>query len=111
MKYEAPQVQSDITDCKFMNCNFKNIQIDGDLSINGIEVTDGKIENFHFYGNTIWDNTLSNVQMIDVDLNGALIQNKLKDVCLKNVTLKGYSENNTFDNCNTSEMNDLTESY
>lgn len=102
--YKSSMVQSDIVNCKFMNCNFTDIQIEGDICLIGAELIGGKIEHFRFAGNQIMKNTFSNMEMKDVDLNVALIDNKIESIIFKNVKVMGYNKDNTFINCNTNDI-------
>ena len=56
ISYRSFQVQSNVTYSKFVNCNFSNIKMEGDLSFIGLEFQGGKIDNFNFYGNQIMQN-------------------------------------------------------
>lgn len=104
ISYQSFSIQSNITNCKLLDCHFKNIQIKGDLCFTGLEINGGEVEHFHFYGNQILQNNLFDIKLKDVSLVGALIQNKMENVIFKNVTLKGYNMDNTFLNCDTNEF-------
>lgn len=102
MSYNSIQVQSNIVNCKLINCNFRKIQIEGDLCFIGLEISGGEVEDFRYTGNQILANEFSNMEIKDANLNVALIKNKMENVIFENVTLKGYNKENTFTNCDTS---------
>lgn len=99
VRYQSWQVQSDITNCRLTNCNFKNIQIEGDICFVGLEMSGGKIEHFNFSGNQILQNNFYDMHMSDVNINGALIKNKMKKCEFKNVMSEGYNKDNTYIEC------------
>ena len=62
--YTATSLTKDeYEDCKFVNCNFSNIKMEGDLSFIGLEFQGGKIDNFNFYGNQIMQNIFLDLQI------------------------------------------------
>lgn len=99
VRYQSWQVQSDITNCRLTNLNFKNIQIEGDICFVGLEMSGGKIEHFNFSGNQILQNDFYDMHMSDVNINGALIKNKMKKCEFKNVMSEGYNKDNTYIEC------------
>lgn len=104
--YRSFQVQSNIVNCKFINCNFTDIAIEGDLCFIGLELKSGTIENFSFHGNQVMQNSFSDLQISNMDLECAFIKNRLERIDLKGVKITGYCKDNILIECepNTIEM-------
>ena len=94
--------QSEILHSKFANCNFKNIQLEGNLAIAALTLSEGNVECFSFKGLEIRDNCLINVKLKDLDLKAAVYFNKLENVVFKDVKLTGRIDKNDFINCDES---------
>lgn len=92
-------LQSNVTYSKFVNCNFSNIKMEGDLSFIGLEFQGGKIDNFNFYGNQIMQNIFLDLQIKDMNLNCAFIENRMERIDFKGTKISGYCRDNIFIEC------------
>ena len=99
ISYRSFQVQSNVTYSKFVNCNFSNIKMEGDLSFIGLEFQGGKIDNFNFYGNQIMQNIFLDLQIKDMNLNCAFIENRMERIDFKGTKISGYCRDNIFIEC------------
>lgn len=99
ISYRSFQVQSNVTYSKFVNPNFSNIKMEGDLSFIGLEFQGGKIDNFNFYGNQIMQNIFLDLQIKDMNLNCAFIENRMERIDFKGTKISGYCRDNIFIEC------------
>lgn len=99
ISYRSFQVQSNVVNCKFNDCSFINIVIEGDLCFIGLEMKSGKINNFSFYGNQIMQNYFSDLQIANMDLKCAFMKNKLERIDLGDVKINGYCKDNILIQC------------
>ena len=99
ISYRSFQVQSNVTYSKFVNCNLSNIKMEGDLSFIGLEFQGGKIDNFNFYGNQIMQNIFLDLQIKDMNLNCAFIENRMERIDFKGTKISGYCRDNIFIGC------------
>lgn len=93
-----------MTNCKFLNCVFKNIEIEGDLCLAGLDLQDGEIDGFRFYGNQIMSSHFCSMQAANVDLNCAFMKNRMDRLVFRNVKVRGYNRDNLFADCDTTEF-------
>ena len=99
ISYRSFQVQSNVTNSKFINCNLSNIKMEGDLSFVDLELQGGKIDSFTFYGNQIMFNNFSDLQIKDMNLNCAFIKNKMERINFKGTKISGDCKDNIFIGC------------
>lgn len=71
----------------------------GDLSFIGLEFQGGKIDNFNFYGNQIMQNIFLDLQIKDMNLNCAFIENRMERIDFKGTKISGYCRDNIFIEC------------
>ena len=76
-----------------------NIKMEGDLSFIGLEFQGGKIDNFNFYGNQIMQNNFLDLQIKDMNLNCAFIENRMERIDFKGTKISGYCRDNIFIEC------------
>ena len=70
-----------------------------DLSFIGLEFQGGKIDNFNFYGNQIMQNIFLDLQIKDMNLNCAFIENRMERIDFKGTKISGYCRDNIFIEC------------
>ncbi len=107
---------SRISKCKFLGCNFKNVDLKWRVALFGIEMKEGKIEHSCIMEGGISDNQIYNMQIEDVELSGSFYNNRMESVMFKNVHLvgekgmKGSEKENIFVNCDTKSLSFVEDS-
>lgn len=105
LKLCGRHTDSAISGCKFVDCNFNNVDLKWDIGLYGTELNGGRVTSSCFIGQEIIQSRFSNMQIEDVDLRVIFTKNKMENVTFNQVVLTGYMgiENsdleNSFKNC------------
>lgn len=59
-----------MTNCELTECILKNINIESNMSIFGLEIMGGEMKQVILAGNQLMGNLLTNIKAEDVNLNG-----------------------------------------
>jgi uncharacterized protein YjbI with pentapeptide repeats len=105
----GPQGESAlVTECEFVNCNFKNIDISREIEFDELDIREGKINSLNCIKSDIQLCHFYKVCLENVYLESNFLDNDMDSVIFRNVTLKGTMRNksdieeNVFIHCDTS---------
>ena len=75
------------------------LNLRGGAGFDVYEFQGGKIDNFNFYGNQIMQNIFLDLQIKDMNLNCAFIENRMERIDFKGTKISGYCRDNIFIEC------------
>lgn len=98
--YHGYMEPSEIRSNRFINCHFRSIEIQGNVSLSGLEMTGGSIRYIDYIGSSITQSTFSGITMEDILVKAALTDNRMENVVFRDVTIRGSGDDrNELENC------------
>ncbi len=89
MVYRSYEERAEICGDRFINCHFRNIEIQGDVRVYDMEATGGSARYVDYLGRSISRCTFSDMCFEDMLIKADLTDNRMGNVLFRDVTVRG----------------------